>query len=86
METLRKHQFDGIDLDWEYPTSTVAGIAAHPSDKANLTLFVQELRQAMDSYRDDLLLTIAVIGGSSAVFLRYPGTCALYRFLQHYDL
>jgi len=74
METLRKHQFDGIDLDWEYPTSTVAGIAAHPSDKANLTLFVQELRQAMDSYRDDLLLTIAVIGGSSASsFYDIPG-------------
>lgn len=74
METIKKYQFDGIDLDWEYPTSKVAGIEAHPSDRANLTLFVQELRQAMKAYRDDLLLTIAVIGGASASsFYDIPG-------------
>lgn len=40
MEALKKYQFDGIDIDWEYPTSGAAGIDYHPSDKTNLTLFV----------------------------------------------
>lgn len=60
MELIQKYQFDGIDIDWEYPTSSVAGITSHPNDRNNLTLFCQELREAMDKYRDDLILSIAV--------------------------
>lgn len=84
MDTLKKYQFDGIDLDWEYPTRNSEGIGSHPSDRENLTLFVQELRAAMDAYRDDLLLTIAVIGGSSASsFYDIPG---LVPYIDYFNI
>ena len=65
MEALKKYQFDGIDIDWEYPTSGAAGIDYHPSDKTNLTLFCKSLKEAMLAYRKDLILSIAVTTSDS---------------------
>lgn len=65
MNLIKEYQFDGIDIDWEYPTSSVAGIGSNPNDKNNLTLFCQEMKEKMKLYRDDLLLTIAVTTSDS---------------------
>ena len=47
---------DGIDFDWEYPTSDMAGISAHPDDTDNFTLLMKELREA---FGQGPLLTLA---------------------------
>ena len=51
---LRGRQFDGIDIDWEYPTA--AGIActagetcSRAEDKRNFVLLARELRAAFDA-------------------------------------
>ncbi len=46
IELIDTYDFDGIDLDWEYP-----GFAAHggsPADFNNFTLLLQDLRSALD--------------------------------------
>ncbi len=39
----------GLDWDWEYPTSTMAGISASPSDSKNMTKFLVLMREKLDA-------------------------------------
>jgi len=81
---LRENNFDGIDIDWEYPV--VAGhndaTAETPNDKQNLVRLVSEFRFAFLSEgtstgRDRLLVTAAVGIGNSVVASAYdvPSLC-----------
>ncbi len=48
LELMEKHGFLGIDIDWEYPGSSVAGIESRKDDPDHLILLLQELRAALD--------------------------------------
>ncbi len=45
---VEHYNLDGIDLDWEYPGFSVAGVEAHPDDGAHYVLLLQELRERLD--------------------------------------
>jgi chitinase len=63
VEVLKTYGFDGIDLDWEYPGYSEAGIKSSPDDKFTFTLLLKEVREALDRQgekdRVHYLLTIA---------------------------
>lgn len=42
-----EYRLDGVDIDWEYPGSSVAGITSRPEDKENFTLLLQALREVL---------------------------------------
>lgn len=42
-----EYGLDGIDLDWEYPTSSESGIGSDPTDTDNFTLLMKEIREAI---------------------------------------
>lgn len=44
---VKKYKLDGIDLDWEFPTTTDGGHTARPDDDINYGLLVKELRKAL---------------------------------------
>ena len=58
---------DGIDLDWEYPTSSAAGISASPDDTENFTQLMRDIRQAIGP---DRLLTLASVAGAAYIDFR----------------
>ena len=55
---VEQFQLDGIDIDWEYPTSSAAGISSSPEDKQNYTLLMRDIRKAIGT---DKLLTLASV-------------------------
>ncbi len=61
---VEEHALDGIDIDWEYPCSDVAGIDADPRDRENFTYLLSDLREALGESR---ILSIAVGGDESFI-------------------
>ena len=60
LAAVKKYGLDGIDIDWEYPSSSSAGISSSPNDISNFTLLMRDLRAALGSNK---LLTIATYAG-----------------------
>jgi len=60
---VKRHQLDGIDIDWEYPGLAGAGNTYRPEDGTNFTLLLKGLRAAFEKLEAELdrplLLTIA---------------------------
>ena len=48
MEFVRRHNLDGVDIDWEYPGLPGIGNLYRPEDKQNFTSLMTELRAALD--------------------------------------
>ena len=50
VDFLRKYNFDGVDLDWEYPVSGgLDGNSKRPEDKQNYTLLLSKIREKLDA-------------------------------------
>lgn len=72
VQFLRSYQFDGVDLDWEYPVSggLSTNVTRH-SDKQNYTLLLKTIREKLDKAgkqdHKKYLLTIAGAANSSFI-------------------
>jgi chitinase len=55
---VKDFKLDGIDIDWEYPTSNAAKISYASDDTKNYTLMMQEIRSSIGKNK---LLTLASV-------------------------
>lgn len=78
------YNLDGIDIDWEYPGSSLAGISSHPDDKENFTLLLKETRKQLDALGTDKMLTIAA--GGDAYFTRLTEIPEISEYLDYIQL
>ena len=65
--TVGKYHLDGIDIDWEFPTSSAAGISSSPEDAGNFTLLMRDLREALPEGK---LLTLASVSTAEYIDLK----------------
>lgn len=93
LEIVNRYDFDGVDIDWEYPCIPANGISASPSDKQNFTILLRELREALDEKGKetgkDYLLTIAAgvqMGTGETVELDKITQYIDYIYVMTYDL
>jgi len=75
---VKEFGLDGIDMDWEYPTSSSAGISSSPADMENFTLLMRDIRQAIGK---DKLLTFA-----SAASARYVDFKAVEPYIDFVNI
>jgi chitinase len=66
LRVVNDFQLDGIDIDWEYPTSSLAEISSSPDDTNNFTLLMKDIRESIGK---DKLLTLA--SAASAEFINF---------------
>ena len=62
------HGFVGVDIDWEYPGSSAAGVKSRPEDEENWYALLGVLREGLDARQAeqgrDFLLSVAVGAGA----------------------
>lgn len=63
---MDEYGLDGIDIDWEYPGSSAAGITSSKADKENYALLMKDLREAL--------------GKKALLTLASPATVGFYEF------
>lgn len=74
---------DGIDIDWEYPTSSMANISSSPDDTKNFTKMMKDIRKAIGKQK---LLTLATV--ASAKYIDFKGILSSIDFvnIMSYDM
>lgn len=77
LAAVTRYGLDGIDIDWEYPTSSAAGISSSPDDTKNFSLLMKELREVLGEKR---LLTMA--SASNAKYVDFKESVQYMNFVN----
>jgi chitinase len=82
---LRRHRFDGIDIDWEYPADIgypcpAGETCQRPEDKHNFVLLARELRAALDAAgaADGKRYVATIAAGADEKFLQDCGRASAW--------
>lgn len=84
LRLVERYDFDGIDVDWEYPGSDKAGIRAVPKDRENFTLLLQETRRQLSVLKPYKTLSIAA--GALKSYLEHTDMERVTPFLDYVQL
>lgn len=69
---LRRHNFQGLHLDWNYPKCWQSNCRKGPdSDKPNFTKLIQELRKEFNKESPPLVLAAAISGYKEIIDVAY---------------
>ncbi len=80
---VKEFNLDGIDIDWEYPTSSMANISASPDDTQNYTLLMRDIREAIGK---DKLLTQATVASAKYIDFRAIDPYIDFTNIMAYDM
>lgn len=69
---MKEYGIDGIDIDWEYPTQSVAKISSSPDDTKNFNLMMRDIRKQIGRKG---VLTAATVSSGAYIDLH---TCVKY--------
>ncbi len=83
MRVVKEYNLDGIDIDWEYPTSKAGNISASPDDTKNFTLMMKEIRKAIGKKK---LLTLATEAGAHYIDFRAIDPYIDFVNIMSYDM
>ena len=74
---------DGVDIDWEYPTSAAAKISSSPDDTKNFTLLMEDIRAEIGKNK---LLTLASAANAKYIDFRAIEPVVDFVNIMSYDM
>ncbi|MFD1631200.1 glycoside hydrolase family 18 protein [Pseudopedobacter beijingensis] len=80
---VKEFGLDGIDIDWEYPTSKEAGISSSLDDTGNFTLLMKDIRNAIGKKK---LLTLATAAEPKYINLKSINPFINFVNIMTYDM
>lgn len=88
VDFVRRHQLDGLDIDWEYPGMVGATTHFRPEDKQNYTLLIKELRARFNKLQSELHrpLYVTIAAGSSPEFLSHTEMNKVKKYVDTVNL
>lgn len=89
LEFILSYNFDGVDLDWEYPVSGgKVGNINRPEDKQNYTLLLKTIREVLDaqSAKDGKNYLLTMAGGASKVHATNMELNLLHQYVDYIQL
>ena len=88
VELMKKHGFDGVDLDWEFPGQRGEDNDFRPSDKENFTLLLAEIRKQLEKEgkknNTHYLLTIAT--GADQAYIDNTNLGEAHKYLDFINI
>ncbi len=84
VKIVTENNLDGIDLDWEYPCTSLAGIGSDYADKENYTAVCKLMREKFDEVNKDYMVTIAA--GGDTYFTLQVDFVELSKYLDYVQL
>ncbi|ONI38558.1 chitinase [Candidatus Epulonipiscium fishelsonii] len=78
---VNEYNLDGIDLDWEYPGSSVSGIKSRPQDTENFTFLLDSLRQVLGPNK-----IITVAGSGSREYISKVQISKIAEFINYFNI
>ncbi|GAA3562147.1 glycoside hydrolase family 18 protein [Snuella lapsa] len=84
IELMKKHGFDGVDLDWEYPGQRAEDNAFRPSDKENFTLLLGEIRRALEAQgeKDNTHYLLTIATGADQAYIDHTDLGKAHEYLD----
>lgn len=79
---ISEYSLDGVDIDWEYPGSSAAGIKSRPEDRENFTLLLTALRDVLG---EETWLSVAGTG-DNAYLTRSAEIDKIAPIITHFNL
>ncbi|HMI01968.1 MAG TPA: glycoside hydrolase family 18 protein [Pedobacter sp.] len=83
LRVVNEFKLDGIDIDWEYPTSNAAKISSSPDDTQNYTLLMQEIRNKISKSK---LLTLASVADAKYIDFKAIEPAVDFVNIMTYDM
>ncbi|WP_317192064.1 glycoside hydrolase family 18 protein [Snuella sedimenti] len=84
VQLMKKHGFDGVDLDWEYPGQRAEDNAFRPSDKENFTLLLKAIREALEiqGEKDNTHYLLTIATGSDQAYIDHTDLGKAHQYLD----
>lgn len=76
-----QYGLDGVDIDWEYPGSSAAGIKSRPTDRENFTLLLTALRDVLGE-----AAWISVAGTGSPSYINNVDIQSIAPIINYFNL